>query len=193
MIRVVCFAVVVGVIVALLGCESVYAGGGSEGDDPIKIPRACSTPTTSKFPFCDTSLSVDDRVDNLISYAMHLPLLLLTPRSKLMCSPVPHQHVNGMWNAGLSSLLHDDEKFPLLTARESPKGNVPRIGLPECTYSSPTQDSSVAHTHHLYFRLPNAFHQMTGERTVYMVYSLVVEHAARPPLLAPMPLVPPST
>lgn len=84
MIRVVCFAVVVGVIVALLGCESVHAGGRSEGDDPIKIPRACSTPTTSKFPFCDTSLSVDERVDNLISYAMQLPLLLLTPRSKLM-------------------------------------------------------------------------------------------------------------
>ena len=60
------------------------------------IPRACSTPTTDKFPFCDTSLSVDDRVANLIS------------------------------------LLTNEEKPPLLTARESPKGGVPRIGLPEC-------------------------------------------------------------
>lgn len=61
------------------------------------IPRACSTPGTDKFPFCDATLPIDQRVANLIS------------------------------------LLENDEKPPLLTARESPKGGVPRIGLPECT------------------------------------------------------------
>lgn len=62
---------------------------------PVPIPRACSTPETSSFPFCDTSLSIDARIKDLISR------------------------------------LHDDEKPPLLTARESPGGDVPRIGLPE--------------------------------------------------------------
>jgi len=57
------------------------------------IPRACA-PGYNDFPFCNTSLSIDDRVKNLIS------LLKLT------------------------------EKPPLLTARESPLGNVSRIGLP---------------------------------------------------------------
>jgi beta-D-xylosidase 4 len=31
------------------------------------IPRACSTPETSNFPFCNTSLSIDERVWDLIS------------------------------------------------------------------------------------------------------------------------------
>ena len=75
------------VVVALV-CVSVASAA---------IPRACSTPETSVFPFCNVSLSVDDRVANLVS------------------------------------LLHNDEKLPLLTARMSPKGNVPRLGLPECT------------------------------------------------------------
>jgi beta-D-xylosidase 4 len=47
------FALVCG----LLAAKSVSAS----------IPRACSTPETSKFPFCDTSLSIDDRIDDLIS------------------------------------------------------------------------------------------------------------------------------
>ena len=62
--------------------------------------RAC-LPPHDKYAFCNTSLSIDERVKNLIS------------------------------------LLHDDEKPPLLTAREGgggspgPPGNVSRIGLPE--------------------------------------------------------------
>jgi len=59
------------------------------------IPRACSTPETDKFPFCDTRLSLDERIKDLISR------------------------------------IHLEEKPYLLTARESPKGNISRIGLPE--------------------------------------------------------------
>mmetsp|Transcript_8016 Transcript_8016/g.8854 ORF Transcript_8016/g.8854 Transcript_8016/m.8854 type:complete len:761 (+) Transcript_8016:22-2304(+) len=61
----------------------------------IKIPRACSTPTTNRYPFCNPKLSRDERLKNLIS------------------------------------LIQTDEKPPLLTARESPRGNISRIGLPE--------------------------------------------------------------
>lgn len=62
--------------------------------------RAC-LPPHDIYPFCNTSLSLEDRVKNLIE------------------------------------LLQDDEKPPLLTAREGgggspgPPGNVSRIGLPE--------------------------------------------------------------
>ena len=31
------------------------------------IPRACSTPDTQKFPFCNTKLTIDQRVQNLVS------------------------------------------------------------------------------------------------------------------------------
>ena len=57
--------------------------------------RACSNPELSVFPFCNISLPIDTRVDDLIAR------------------------------------LTDDEKPPLLTARESPLGDVSRLGLPE--------------------------------------------------------------
>lgn len=57
--------------------------------------RACSTTPVDKFPFCNVSLSTEERVQDLISR------------------------------------LSLDDKAPLLTARESPKGGVPAIGLPE--------------------------------------------------------------
>jgi beta-glucosidase-like glycosyl hydrolase len=59
------------------------------------IPRACSTPEHSGYPFCDTKLSFEERVDDLVGR------LTLT------------------------------EKPYLLTARESPKGSIPRLGIPE--------------------------------------------------------------
>lgn len=58
------------------------------------IPRACVAPHDA-YPFCNTSLSVDKRVDDIISR------------------------------------LTLDEKPTLLIARESPKGNVSRLGIPE--------------------------------------------------------------
>ena len=59
------------------------------------IPRACSTPEHSSYPFCDSKLSMEDRVNDLISR------------------------------------LTLEEKPYLLTARESPKGSIPRLGIPE--------------------------------------------------------------
>ena len=51
----------------------------------ITIPRACSTPDTAKFPFCNASLSVDFRIKDLIS-RIHLeekPPLLTARMSPL--------------------------------------------------------------------------------------------------------------
>jgi len=59
------------------------------------IPRACSTPETNGYPFCNASLPLPVRINDLISRIL------------------------------------DVEKPPLLTARESPGGGIPRIGLPE--------------------------------------------------------------
>eukprot|EP00047_Mylnosiga_fluctuans_P006447 m.246915 g.246915 ORF g.246915 m.246915 type:complete len:772 (-) comp15227_c0_seq1:9-2324(-) len=59
------------------------------------IPRACSTPDTSQYPFCDPSLPLTTRINDLISR------------------------------------LTLEEKPYLLTARESPKGNISRLGIPE--------------------------------------------------------------
>ena len=61
---------------------------------PLQIPKACLPPHDT-YPFCNSSLSVEARVDDLI---------------------------------GRLSL---DEKPYLLVARESPKGNVSRLGVPE--------------------------------------------------------------
>lgn len=58
------------------------------------IPRAC-VPPHDVYPFCDPSLPLDVRLDDLIS------------------------------------LLTLEEKPFLLTARESPKGNISRLGIPE--------------------------------------------------------------
>jgi len=57
--------------------------------------RACHTAGHTDYPFCNTTLSLDERVRDLIGR------------------------------------LRPDEKAPLLTARESPLGGVPRLGLPE--------------------------------------------------------------
>eukprot|EP00466_Bigelowiella_natans_P002901 jgi/Bigna1/35876/e_gw1.11.102.1 len=65
----------------------------SDGKLP-SIPRAC-LPPHDKYKFCDTSLSIEDRVGDLISK------------------------------------LTLEEKPYLLTARESPKGNISRLGIPE--------------------------------------------------------------
>eukprot|EP00048_Salpingoeca_helianthica_P015648 m.227816 g.227816 ORF g.227816 m.227816 type:complete len:774 (+) comp17327_c0_seq1:3-2324(+) len=59
------------------------------------IPRACSTPATSGYPFCDPSLPIDTRIQDLISR------------------------------------LTLEEKPYLMVARESPKGNISRLGIPE--------------------------------------------------------------
>lgn len=60
----------------------------------ITIPRAC-VPPHNVYPFCNASLPMNDRVDNLIS------------------------------------LLTLEEKPYLLVARESPLGNISRLGIPE--------------------------------------------------------------
>jgi xylan 1,4-beta-xylosidase len=60
----------------------------------INIPRAC-TGEHANYKFCDSNLSMDERVKDLISR------------------------------------LNDTEKPYLLTARESPKGSIPRLGIPE--------------------------------------------------------------
>ena len=57
--------------------------------------RACHLPGHTDYPFCNTSLSIEERVADLVG-KLELP-----------------------------------EKAPLLTARESPLGAVPRLGLPE--------------------------------------------------------------
>ena len=59
------------------------------------IARACATTNTSSFPFCDTSLATQTRVNDLIS---RLTLA---------------------------------EKVAMLTARQSPSGDVPHLGVPE--------------------------------------------------------------
>ena len=60
----------------------------------LTIPRACVAPH-DKYAFCDASLPIDKRVDDLVSR------------------------------------LKPEEKPPLLTARQSPLGNVSRLGVPE--------------------------------------------------------------
>lgn len=59
-----------------------------------EIPRAC-TPPHDSYAFCNVSLSLDERVDDLITR------------------------------------LTLDEKPQLLIARNSPKGNISRLGIPE--------------------------------------------------------------
>mmetsp|Transcript_54586 Transcript_54586/g.130224 ORF Transcript_54586/g.130224 Transcript_54586/m.130224 type:complete len:930 (+) Transcript_54586:138-2927(+) len=60
-----------------------------------KATRACALPGHTDYPFCNTNLSVDQRVDDLVSR------------------------------------LRLEEKPLLLTARASPMGAVPRLGIPE--------------------------------------------------------------
>jgi len=59
------------------------------------IPRACTPPHHHTYHFCNTSLSIDERIHDLIDR------------------------------------LTLDEKPFLLVARESPKGNISRLGIPE--------------------------------------------------------------
>jgi hypothetical protein len=73
---------------------SPYHVAAEEEDLPL-IPRACQPPH-DEYPFCDASLPLSDRLDDLI-----------------------HR-------------LDLEEKPFLLTARESPKGNITRLGIPEC-------------------------------------------------------------
>ena len=58
-------------------------------------PRACVKPHDI-YPFCNASLPLDERLDDILSR------------------------------------LTVDEKPYLLVARESPKGNISRLGIPEC-------------------------------------------------------------
>eukprot|EP01113_Clastostelium_recurvatum_P014919 TRINITY_DN1818_c0_g2_i1.p1 TRINITY_DN1818_c0_g2~~TRINITY_DN1818_c0_g2_i1.p1 ORF type:complete len:760 (+),score=162.36 TRINITY_DN1818_c0_g2_i1:146-2425(+) len=69
--------------------------GITNAQTPVPIPRACSSPTTNQYPFCNPKLSLDERIHDLIGR------------------------------------LQDEEKPPMMTARESPKGNVSRLGIPE--------------------------------------------------------------
>ena len=73
-----------------LDCDSCCGWVSSEP----AIPRACKAPYDT-YPFCDVSLPLDKRVDDLISK------------------------------------LTLDEKPQLLVARNSPKGNISRLGIPE--------------------------------------------------------------
>lgn len=73
-----------------LDCDSCCGWVSSEP----AIPRACKAPYDT-YPFCDASLPLDKRVDDLISK------------------------------------LTLDEKPQLLVARNSPKGNISRLGIPE--------------------------------------------------------------
>ena len=57
--------------------------------------RACHLPGHTDYPFCNVSLTVEERVADLVSR------------------------------------IQPEEKAPLLTARESPLGGIPRLGLPE--------------------------------------------------------------
>ena len=73
-------------LLMIIATSSVYG--------KINIPRAC-TGESANYKFCDSKLSMDERVKILIS------------------------------------MLNDAEKPYLLTARESPKGSIPRLGIPE--------------------------------------------------------------
>ena len=66
------------------------------GQEP-PIPKACEPPH-DQYPFCDASLPLDQRLDDLIGR------------------------------------LTLEEKPYLLTARESPKGNISRLGIPDCKF-----------------------------------------------------------
>ena len=57
--------------------------------------RACHLPGHTDYPFCNVSLTMEERVADLVSR------------------------------------IRPEEKAPLLTARESPLGGIPRLGLPE--------------------------------------------------------------
>lgn len=86
-------------IALLLWCVGAIGVTTPANDLTVKT-RAC-LPPHDIYPFCDPKLSIDDRVENLIS------------------------------------LLHPDEKPPLLTARNDgggspgPGSNITRLGLPE--------------------------------------------------------------
>jgi beta-glucosidase-like glycosyl hydrolase len=85
--------------------------------------RACHLPGHTGYDFCNVSLTIDQRVNNLIS------------------------------------LLKPEDKAPLLTARESPLGAIPRLGLPEydwgtnCIHGAQTRCGSKCPTS---FPNPNA-------------------------------------
>lgn len=68
---------------------------GNGGGEPL-IPRACAPPH-DEHKFCDSSLPLDERLNDLIGQ------------------------------------LTLEEKSKLLVARESPQGNISRLGIPECT------------------------------------------------------------
>jgi hypothetical protein len=109
---------------------SLQTGATSERN--IYIPRAC-VPPHDHYPFCNASLPLSDRLDDLIG---HLTL---------------------------------DEKPFLLTARESPKGNISRLGIPECTDARLTLGRSkpaIFSPSHRYVLLS---FKMTGEEIVFMV------------------------
>jgi hypothetical protein len=68
------------------------------------------------------------------------PILVPSPPSRA-CAPPHHHHYTFCnttlgWDARVDDLvarLTLDEKPYLLTARESPRGNISRLGIPECT------------------------------------------------------------
>eukprot|EP00123_Amoebidium_parasiticum_P014893 comp22688_c0_seq2/m.35130 comp22688_c0_seq2/g.35130 ORF comp22688_c0_seq2/g.35130 comp22688_c0_seq2/m.35130 type:complete len:436 (-) comp22688_c0_seq2:9-1316(-) len=96
---------VLGWALVLAGCPLQSQAGpvkleNSNWSNDIKIPRACSTPETSGFPFCNVSLPMDTRIKDLISR------------------------------------LTLEEKPPMLIARQSPKGDVPRLGIPEYNWGT---------------------------------------------------------
>jgi hypothetical protein len=82
------------------------------GQGPVP---GCNTPETQALPFCDTSLPLEDRVNNLIS--------LLMPEEKVLVA----------WS--IDSFCHSEQPF-LMEARQSPDANISRLGLAHSLPSS---------------------------------------------------------
>lgn len=80
------------VSIIILSCAQVESSDQYQSEP--SIPRAC-VPPHEKYPFCNASLPMPDRVNDLVSR------------------------------------LTNVEKATLLIARESPKGNISRLGVPE--------------------------------------------------------------
>ena len=86
------------ILVSLL-TTSTSSSDAADTTSSVQIPRACVAPH-DHYPFCNASLPLDHRLDDLISR------------------------------------LTLEEKPYLLTASESPKGNISRLGIPECKYKN---------------------------------------------------------
>ena len=107
------------ILVSLL-TTSTSSSDAADTTSSVQIPRACVAPH-DHYPFCNASLPLDHRLDDLISR------------------------------------LTLEEKPYLLTARESPKGNISRLGIPECKYKNKQMNLKVKTMTHMIYRFVSLF------------------------------------